>query len=95
MLKVVEGFHHRVDRKIAGMTAWREEEGEWEYPLVDDAMEYAGMRLIKEYIHRRQATIAAQVARWLIYELCMGSERMMGSSWIMRWWDQDVGREEE
>ena len=32
MLKVLEGFHHRTSRRIAGMTAWNAEDREWEYP---------------------------------------------------------------
>ena len=30
MLKVLEGFHHRAARRIAGMTDRRAEDGEWE-----------------------------------------------------------------
>ena len=41
MLKVLEGFHHRADRRIVGMTAQSTEEGEWEYHLVADALEAA------------------------------------------------------
>ena len=50
MLKVLEGFHHRVARKIAGMKAWRVEDGEWDYPLVGDFLEAAGICKINEYI---------------------------------------------
>ena len=70
MLKVVEELHHRLVWWIKGMMYRRADNGEWEYPLVDDAMESAGLCLIKEYIQRRQATIAAQVACRIIYELC-------------------------
>ena len=38
MLKVLEGFHHRVSRRISGMTVQREEGREWDYPPVADAM---------------------------------------------------------
>ena len=30
MLKVLEGFHHRSDRRIVGMTAQSTDGGEWE-----------------------------------------------------------------
>ena len=39
-------------------------------PLVDDAMEAAGLWSIKEYIRIWQATIVVQVACRPIYELC-------------------------
>ena len=38
MLKVLEGFHHRSSQQIAGMTAQRVEDEEWEKPSVSDAM---------------------------------------------------------
>ena len=38
MLKVLEGLHNILDRRIAGMTAWRVDDGEWEYSPVVDAM---------------------------------------------------------
>ena len=47
-------------------------------------MEAVGIWKMKEYIQRRQDTIAAQVALRKIYELCTGTERMLGSSWMMR-----------
>ena len=68
-LKVLEGFHHRAARRIAGMTARCAEEGEWYYPLVAYVMEAAGMCTINEYIQRQQDTIAEKVARWIIYEM--------------------------
>ena len=39
MLKMLEGFHHRLAWRIVGMTAQRAEYGNWEYPLVADAIE--------------------------------------------------------
>ena len=38
-------------------------------PLVDEALETAGLWPIKEYILQRQATVAEQVDCWPIYEL--------------------------
>ena len=37
-LKVMEGFHQRVARRITGMTAKRVADGEWEYPPVLEAL---------------------------------------------------------
>ena len=39
MIKVIEGFHYRVARRITGMTARRTMTGEWEWPLVAEALE--------------------------------------------------------
>ena len=48
MLKVLDGFHHWVDRRILGMTAQRMEDREWDYLLVADVLEAAGLWKIKE-----------------------------------------------
>ena len=77
------------------MTSRCTEEKEWEYLPVTDVMEAERIWTIKEYIQRRQATIAAEVDLMPIYEMCTGAEHIPGSIRMMRWWDQDMGREEE
>ena len=72
MLKVLVGFYHRLARKIMGITARHTTSGEWEWPLLVEALETAGIWPIKEYIQQRQATIAVQVDRRPIYEICTG-----------------------
>ena len=73
----------------------RAEDGDWEYLPVADSMEEEGLWKIKVYIQIRQATIAAQVAFWKVYEMCTRSERMPGYGRMMKWWDQDVGSKEK
>ena len=80
ILKVLEGFHHRAARRIMGMTAKRGAGGEWEYPMVVEAMETAGLYSIRVYNSGRHATIAERVAYHPIYELCTYAERMPGKS---------------
>ena len=53
---------YRVARRMTGMTVWRTRSGEWEWPPVAEALETAGLCLIKEYIQWRQDTVVAQVA---------------------------------
>ena len=77
------------------MTAQSTMSGEWEYPLVDEALDTAAIWPIKEYIQRRQATVAVKVACRIIYELYIGAEKIPGSSRFMRWWDWDLGRKVE
>ena len=69
IMKVLEGFQHRAAQRIAGMTTWRSEDGEWEHPPVDDALEAARLWSIKEYTQRQQAIIMVQVDFCPIYEL--------------------------
>ena len=65
------------------------------HPLVVAALEAAGLYPIQEYIRRRQANIAEQVACRPIYELCIETDRRPGTSLLMRWWDQDVVQESQ
>ena len=61
MLKLLEGFHHRAARSIAGMMARNTTGGEWEFPLVAYVLENSWIWPIKEYIYQRQAKISAKV----------------------------------
>ena len=85
MLKVMEGFHHQVSRRISGNMDWRTDEGEWESPPVAEDLEIEGLCPTNEYIQWCQATIASHTSCHPIYELCTGVERMPGSSRFMRW----------
>ena len=61
MIEVLEGFHHWAARRITGMTVRRTTSGGWKWPLVAEALETSGIWTIKEYIKRRQDTVAYQV----------------------------------
>ena len=43
MLKVLDGFHHRVVQRITGMSDQKVGEGVWEWSLVAEALEAAGL----------------------------------------------------
>ena len=62
ILKSLEGFHHWDARWIAGITATRGADREWEYPPVVEALEAVGLHPIMKYIQRQKATIAKKVA---------------------------------
>ena len=50
MLKVMEGFHHQVDQRIARMPSWIVGEEVWEWSSVAKVWEVVGLWPIKEYI---------------------------------------------
>ena len=95
MLTVLEGFHHPVVRRNTGMTAKHGAGGEWEHLPVVAVLEAAGLHPIMEYIRRRHATIAGKLICLPIYEFCIETERIPGTSRMMIWWDQDVVNEPE
>ena len=69
--------------------------GEWEYPLVEEAMKSSGIHPIELYVKWRQSIIEDRVACRPIYVLCTKLERMTGMSRLVRWWDQDAINEPE
>ena len=91
MMKVLEGFHHRVDRWIVEMMARRGDVGEWEWDLVEAALEAAWIWTMRDYVRRWKASTEEYVTDQPIYELCTGAERMEESSRFIRWQDQDNG----
>ena len=95
MLKVLDGIHHRVARKIAAMKYWRVEEGEWEWSLIEYNLEAAGLWKMKEYIWRRKDIIVEYTANQLIYEICTEAEQMALYRRFLQWWDQDLTWKEE
>ena len=48
MMTVLEGFHHRVDQRLLGLTARRGDGGEWECTPVATALEVIGLRTMRE-----------------------------------------------
>ena len=69
MLKLLEKFHHLVAIRIEGMTARCMASGEWECPLVSEALETSGIGTMKEYIQRSNDTVVVQATCRPIYEL--------------------------
>ena len=61
MMTVIEGFRHRIDIQIAGITARKGDGMEWEWALVDAALETTGFWPMREYVRRWQADIAEYI----------------------------------
>ena len=89
MMRVLEGFHHKVARRIAHMMP-HQVNGEWIYPPLAEALEESGLYPIREYIRRRQVTITEYIANRPIHHLCRGAPRSTGPlARVLRWWEQD------
>ena len=52
-MTALEGFHHRVARRLAGLMARRGNNGEWEFSPVAMALEVTGLWLMQEHVRRR------------------------------------------
>ena len=71
-----------------GMTVRRGNGREWEWVLVDVALEATGLWMMREYVRRRQAKIAEYIAGRPMYKQCTGVDRIKVSSRFLIWWDQ-------
>ena len=95
MYRVLEGFHHRIARRIAGLRATLLPNGEWEYPDVSEALRIAGLHTIREHISRRLNKTAEYVATRPIFNLCINAEAQTGAApnrtW---WWEQEFGAQD-
>ena len=58
MMSVLEDFNHRIAIWLEGMTVHRGDGREWEWVLVEAALEAIWIWLMREYVRRRQETIA-------------------------------------
>ena len=93
MTKVLEVSHCWVARIIMGMTEQHTTGREWECPSVTEALETFAFCTNKEYIQRRQDTVASQVDFQPIYKMCGGEYWILGTNKFMLWWEQDMGWE--
>ena len=89
MVKVLEGFHHKVLRQITGrQPKYDVRTDTWSKRPIFRAYEEAGVLPIVEYIHVRQMRIANYVATRPIYELCRNATWRPGSARRTLWWTQ-------
>jgi hypothetical protein len=70
LLSILNGWHHRMARRIFGLMPTREHDGTWYYPPITDALEIAGLYTISKYIQVQQHTIAMYIVQRPIYSLC-------------------------
>jgi hypothetical protein len=97
MIQVLNGFHHRVARRLTNTTPWKVH-GTWAYSPTTLAMKEAGLHSIKHYMAVQQNHMAAHIAERLIYDLCLQSQPKHGSSprvsrYWQRQWDFDPPEE--
>ena len=82
------GFQTQVARCLTGRLPRRTQDRRWRYTLAASAREEAGFLTVKEFIRRRQNTVAQYIATQSLLDLCEGSERAPGARVGMWWWEQ-------
>ena len=80
-MKLLEGFHVRDARRMAGWLPTRHENGrDWVYPSSADVLKKVGLRTIAEYMEVRRSTIAVFIAHSPIFGMCKGGVRRRGTN---------------
>ena len=88
MWVALNGFHHRIARRIAGSRP-RRENGVWTYPPIEPALAEVGLFTMEEYILRRRRTLAVYVSDRPILHLCQRAARLSGPpTRTLFWWEQ-------
>ncbi len=89
VLAWLEGFHVQAAYCMA-QVHWPEwvAGNQWEYPKTSDVLEECGMATMQHYIQKCRATIAINIADWLILEACQQGEHKHGLHPRQWWWEQ-------
>ena len=89
MGRALGSFQHGVASQIMGIQLKIQEEGDWEYPLMEAVMEEAGFEEIGYNILKRHNRVAQYIAMWPILGLCKRTVRRLGC-WVPRiWWEEE------
>ena len=88
MRLTLQGFHHRVARRLSGLMP-RLVSGEWHYPPIEEALATAGLEPLEVYITRRRETLLAQITSRPIYRICEATNRLPSTPpTTLVWWEQ-------
>jgi hypothetical protein len=79
MIETLNGFHHKIARRISNMMPVREQNDTWYYPPIGLALEKAGLFTVAEYI-----------ANQPIMKLCTQQAADFGNSRMYCWWTQPL-----
>ena len=93
MMMVLEGFHHIVARRLAGLMARRGKNGEWEWPPVATALQVTGLWPTWVYVRNMKFKIEEYIAECPIFEMCTRDQRKEVSNSFLCWYDN--GKPEE
>ena len=67
----LEGFHHRVVRKITGKHPQQQSNEIEQYPLLEKLMQKSGLEDMETYISRRKSTVAQFIMTRPILDICL------------------------
>ena len=91
MLNKLEGVHVGLLRQVMGMKARSLGDKTWTKEGTGRVLQAAGTKSLREYIDKRQATVAEWVALRPISEFCAKETRYVGGGKLREpWWQQEA-----
>ena len=88
--KYLEGFHHRVLRRMAGMVPKHQQGGIWVYTPSGAELAIVVLEEIGVYIFCCHNTVAQYIATHPIMDLCLAAEHNPVLYLSRRWWEQSA-----
>ena len=85
--KSLEGFHHRVARRMADMGPKCQWDRTWVYPPIWTALKMVGLEEIGVFIICHHNTVKQYITTHPIMDLCLVEERKLVMHIYRRWWD--------
>ncbi len=89
-LKILEGFHLRAARRMAGMQPTQNSDGRWAYPSSKDVLKAVGLKTIDQYIGVCRESIARFIMDRPLFALCRDGGRRRGSIRCTFWREQPL-----
>ena len=86
--RTLDGFHHRLDPRMANMNPKRYVTGRWIYPPLQASMKELGLEEVDAYVLCLQNTVTQYITTWLILEICIVVDQQPGPRVLMIWWYQ-------
>ena len=87
--RVLDGFHHRVARRLMVRQHRRGRYSLWVYPSIEDVLVEAVLQEVETYVSLQQNTVAQFISTRPIMDLFLVTERRPGSRVEKWWWEQD------
>ena len=84
-LRLLEGFHICVVRRMAGMMTKKKSDGTWEYPDSTEVLKAACLHTVEDHITVRRRTVMKFVVDRPIYKFFREAERHRGSGSHLFW----------
>ena len=86
MWDALRGFHHRAARRMARMMAYKNSDGVWTYPPLEEALETAGLYSIEHYLTKRQQRVVQYIATRPIWAHVLDATQQQGPNPKTKYW---------